>query len=322
MCRSKALRVNENDPILKQAIKVEQLCTNDRDYYLLNKSGNSDIDLTDDNLHTSLQQSDSLSTTFSEDSDSIRVYDLNKRETKILRHDIIRRSKNPIGESTPDSPIRNIESVHRISSPLEATIQQFNFKILENANETRKPPISQNNLKIPTRNVVHHNKSKMTDVEILNAEPSITVAAFTEKPDHFESVAKICEATEAFIINEATQNEPVNDVQSEIKVETKIEDGSASQPVSDDTEEMRDDEVAVVTDVTENGDSIVEVSDNPTLAAVESLENSSDGREAKTNEVEIVAEITNDEEIEPIEQKIQKENVAVEERQQEVIIVR
>ena len=56
------------------------------------------------------------SLTHSEDSDTTRVYDIDKRETKILRHEIIKTSRYPIAAAVtpPSSPIDwpNIEHLN------------------------------------------------------------------------------------------------------------------------------------------------------------------------------------------------------------------
>lgn len=170
--KKQPIRVDENNPILAKATKVDALCTDKRDYYLLDAGAATDADLTS----LSLQQSDSISTTVSDESDSIRVYDLDKRETKILRHGIIKRSRNPIGEF--DETLTNNLTGPTLSSPLEATIQQFNRKIFEHAKETRKPPISPNKL-----SSVHLNRSprnsKMADVHLSSEETVIDGGTIT-----------------------------------------------------------------------------------------------------------------------------------------------
>lgn len=168
--KKQAIRVDENSPILAKATKVESLCTIDRDYYLLDADAVTESDL---NNLSSLQQSDSLSTTISEESDSVHVYDLNKRETKILRHGIIKLSRNPIGEyddtHTSDLAGRFSATASTSSSPLDSTIQQFNRKIFEHAKETRKPPVSPTKLKS-----VHLNRNprkfKMADMNLSSKE--------------------------------------------------------------------------------------------------------------------------------------------------------
>lgn len=106
---------------------------------------------------SSAQQTDSLSTTISDESDSIRIYDLNKQETKILRHDIIKRSRNPVGElnSSPD------RSANVASKPLDPSIQHFSREIYEQS----KSPVSPRKLKS-----VHLNRSprkfNMADMQL------------------------------------------------------------------------------------------------------------------------------------------------------------
>lgn len=198
------IQVDENDPILDKATKLEQLCSKDRDYYLLRSESVSAEEYaklslgsettTDDSIGHVQQSSsplphcdDSISTTVSEESDcavAVRVYDLNKRETKILRHDIIKRSRNPVGGESintfdnlgnccSETAITTVTSTatlnvkERSDSPLSTTIQHFDSRILENANETRKPPRSPTKLKS-----IHLNRNprklKMADVQLMN----------------------------------------------------------------------------------------------------------------------------------------------------------
>lgn len=187
--KAQPIQVDKNDPILSKAIKVDYLCTDDRDYYLLQSNDVSpeeyaklslESETTDD---SHVQQSslphcdDSLSTTVSEESDcasAVRVYDLNKRETKILRHDIIKRSRNPVGDSTTCS-IDNLgnccsltaNTKDRSESPLQTAIQQFNNRILENTNGTRRPPRSPTKFKSTHLNR-NPRKLKMSDVQLMN----------------------------------------------------------------------------------------------------------------------------------------------------------
>lgn len=197
---STAIQVAENDPILNKAHKLDHLCTLDRDYFLLESDTvtadeyaklSLDSETTTDDSH--VQQlslphcDDSLSTTVSEESDctvAVRVYDLNKRETKILRHDIIKRSRNPIGGS--GDLINTSASLHNLgnccsnsstsinNSETNQSNQQLqhqqnvNNHCIESANETRKPPRS------PTNKLrsVHLNRNprklKMADVQLMN----------------------------------------------------------------------------------------------------------------------------------------------------------
>lgn len=197
---SKAIQVAENDPILNKATKLDHLCTEDRDYFLLEtdtitadeyaKLSLGSETTTDDSHVQQLSLphcDDSLSTTFSEESDctvAVRVYDLNKRETKILRHDIIKRSRNPIGGvdliNTP-SALNNLGnccsdtslSVLNNTSEIDQSNQTIanhnnNSQCIESANEARKPPRS------PTSKLrsVHLNRNprklKMSDVQLMN----------------------------------------------------------------------------------------------------------------------------------------------------------
>lgn len=208
-------RADENSPILAKATKVESSGTAERDYYLLD----ADIVTESDLNNSSLQQSDSLSTTISEESDSIHVYDLNKRETKILRHGIIKLSRNPIGECD-DTPAPN-SSIGRLStpttlSPLESTIQQFNKKIFEHAKETRKPPISPTKLKS-----VHLNRNprkfKMADMNLSSEEIIVD-----DKKD--EKIGTKVETTTTTTTNSADNNN-VETIVKRVETETQA-DGS------------------------------------------------------------------------------------------------
>lgn len=208
--KKQPIRVDENSPILAKATKVESLCTVDRDYYMLDADSATDAEL--NNL--SLQQSDSLSTTISEESDSIHVYDLNKRETKILRHGIIKLSRNPVGEFD-DTHSHTSSTGERLSiaasSPLESTIQQFNQKIFEHAKETRKPPRSPTKLKS-----VHLNRNprkfNMADLQLSSEE---TIADGTNEGSITTKVET----------SSNTDNNNVETVEKRVETET-LADGS------------------------------------------------------------------------------------------------
>lgn len=182
---AKPVQVDENDPILDRATKLDHLCTNDRDYFLLESDAvtaeeyaklSLGSETTDDSHVQQLSLphcDDSLSTTVSEESDctaAVRVYDLNKRETKILRHDIIKQSRNSIGGESIN-PFEHLgdccSAKERADSPLQSAIHQFNSRILENVHETRKPPRSPTKLRS-----VHLNRNprklKMADVQLMN----------------------------------------------------------------------------------------------------------------------------------------------------------
>lgn len=182
------VQVDENDPILDRATKLDHLCTDDRDYFLLESDAvtaeeyaklSLGSETTDDSHVQQLSLphcDDSLSTTVSEESDctaAVRVYDLNKRETKILRHDIIKQSRNSIGGESISSfehlgnCCNTTTTKERADSPLQSAIHQFNSRILENVHETRKPPRSPTKLRS-----VHLNRNprklKMADVQLMN----------------------------------------------------------------------------------------------------------------------------------------------------------
>lgn len=100
---ARPIQVEEDDPILKRAKKLDVFSTDDREFYLLPAEEAQKLNLSDSEL-ASLQQTDSLS--FSEDSDSTRIYDLCTRETQIL---------NTNKKSTPpQSP----SSVHKSITPV------------------------------------------------------------------------------------------------------------------------------------------------------------------------------------------------------------
>lgn len=237
--KKQPIRVDENSPILAKATKVEALCTVDRDYYLLDADAATEADL--NNL--SLQQSDSLSTSISEESDSIHVYDLNKRETKILRHGIIKLSRNPVGEiddTHTNSLTRRLSA--STSSPLDSKIQQFNTKIFEHAKETRKPPISLTKLKSVYLNR-NPRQFKMADMHLSSEE---TIADGTNGG----AISSIVEATSS------GDNNNVEIIEKTIESET-LADGSVvtvTTEVIEITENLLENErehsaVAVVTAV-------------------------------------------------------------------------
>ncbi|XP_055318924.1 uncharacterized protein LOC129576891 isoform X3 [Sitodiplosis mosellana] len=243
------IQVDEHDPILDKATKLDHLCSKDRDYYLLHSEAvsaeeyaklslGSETTATDDDSIGHVQQSsslphcdDSLSTTVSEESDctaTVRVYDLNKRETKILRHDIIKRSRNPVGgesintfdnlgnccseitatatttTTTTTSTFRSVKE--RSDSPLQSTIQHFNSRILENANETRKPPRSPTKLKS-----IHLNRNprklKMADVQLMNdafgtsLDPKIIDELKQQRQSNGDIFSEIESSTVAIVVN-------------------------------------------------------------------------------------------------------------------------
>lgn len=184
-----AIQVAENDPILHRATKLDHLCTSDRDYFLLecdtitadecaklSLGSETTTTTTDPDSHVQQLSSlphcdDSLSTTVSEESDctvAVRVYDLNKRETKILRHDIIKRSRNPVGgadllNTTSSTLLNNLGNCCSSSNSNTSINQQ---QLQENV--STKPPRS------PTNKLrsVHLNRNprklKMADVQLMN----------------------------------------------------------------------------------------------------------------------------------------------------------
>lgn len=192
--QTKSIQVEETDPILNKATKLNHLCTDDRDYYLLESDtvtaeeyaklslgseGTDDSHVQQVSLSLSYYD-DSLCTTVSEESEctaAVRVYDLNKRETKILRHDIIKRSRNPLGVDlkNPFDSLGNCCNVtnnqrSQNSSALETTIKQFNNRISETTKTievARKQPRLVTQLKSTHLNR-NPRKLKMADVQLMN----------------------------------------------------------------------------------------------------------------------------------------------------------
>lgn len=246
LLKARPIQVAENDPILNKATKLDHLCTGDRDYYLLEGdattsdeyaklslgSEDTETDVESHVNHSSLVQCDSLSTNVSEESEctaAVRVYDLNKRETKILRHDIIKRSRNPVGGEANhfiDSPFGNFDNCcdvnHKsgvaaatnkspIPSPLNTTINEFNSRILENANEARKPPRSPTKLKS-----IHLNRNprklKMSDVQQVNEAfgTSLDASAIVDelKSELKARESSVASATEQFLEHERKSDPP------------------------------------------------------------------------------------------------------------------
>lgn len=184
--KAKPIRVEEDHPILERAVKLDALCTEDRDFYLLSGEEVSKLSphSSDDAINASFhhQQSDSL--TLSEDSDTTRIYDLSSRETKILRHDIIKKSRNPVGESSTGTPPTSPVELFHISpsTGLDKTIQQLTHKILGSSKDVRKTSVSPKKLKPnvftqadeelkydregPKRQTVLTGAKKMADVEL------------------------------------------------------------------------------------------------------------------------------------------------------------
>lgn len=193
---AKAIQVAETDPILHKATKLDHLCTSDRDYFLLESDtitadeyaklslGSETTTTTDPDSHVQQLSSlphcdDSLSTTVSEESDctvAVRVYDLNKRETKILRHDIIKRSRNPVGgadllNTSSSSLLNNLGNCCSSNSNSNTSINNsgtYRSSQEPQENVYSKPPRS------PTSKLrsVHLNRNprklKMADVQLMN----------------------------------------------------------------------------------------------------------------------------------------------------------
>lgn len=188
--QNQSIRVDENDPISDKAVKLDNLCTDDHSSYYLESEAitteeyakfSLDSEATDDGnvQQISLSHYDqNLSTTVSEEAEctaAVRVYDLSKRETKILRHNIIKRSRNPVGGDlgNPFDNLRNFcnvtnEEHSQDNSLLTSTIKVYNSRIFHaKANETRKFSQSPTQFKS-----IHLNRSprrlKMSDVQSMN----------------------------------------------------------------------------------------------------------------------------------------------------------
>lgn len=139
--------------IANKAEKFDHLCIDDREYYLLKneavavgeyKKLSLSSENTDDS-HTPLLSlnhcNDSLLTTVSDESEcatAVHVYNLSKRETKILRHDIIKRSRFPIGgdlkdpfDSLGNYSTNDYNSQDGSTSVLGLTIKDFNNCVTE-----------------------------------------------------------------------------------------------------------------------------------------------------------------------------------------------
>lgn len=113
---------------------------------------------------------DSLSAVLSEESDCtavIRVYDLNKRVTKILRHDIIKRSRNRVGTAVNRDSFECLDNRGSDKHSLpETKIKQF-AGIQENINQTQKPIQSLSRLTSIHLNRNPH-KIKLSNMKMFN----------------------------------------------------------------------------------------------------------------------------------------------------------
>lgn len=126
----------------------------------------------DSHLHQlSLPNSeDGSSAVLSEESDctaAIRVYDLNKRVTKILRHNIIKRSRNPIGADIDRNSFDCLDNCcSDTNSFLGSKIKQFT-RIYEDINQTQEPKQLPSRL---TSILLNRNprKLKISDMRMLN----------------------------------------------------------------------------------------------------------------------------------------------------------
>lgn len=81
---ARPIHVEEDDPILKNAKKLPYLSTDERDFYLLPVNDDPHHHSSDNSIST---VNDSL--TYSEDSDTTRVYNLNSCRTEILKDSVV-----------------------------------------------------------------------------------------------------------------------------------------------------------------------------------------------------------------------------------------
>ena len=109
----KPIKVKPNDPILKKGVKLDYLTTENREFYLVpveDTAGSSSSTL---NSPTS-PRPDSL--TFSEDSDTTRIYDLATGEMKIIHAEVQEKIPSPPRTPTIPIPIKT-EIVKRQTTP-------------------------------------------------------------------------------------------------------------------------------------------------------------------------------------------------------------
>lgn len=240
---TKKKRVDNDQPNSQRAIKVAKLCADEREYYLLagNKAHKLGAALTED-----LSQLDSL--TLSEDSDATRIYDLNSRETKILRHAIIKESRHPIGDVTPSPPTSPIDSEYLRRSPsfaVDKAIQQLTSSKRGSPKFVRRPigklkpnlfseteaRLKELESAVPKKLSIHQTSEankKMADVEVAAAnQPVIETQTHTQQSNNSESsvstitdgnsVTNVESATEVskaeHVVNETSTNETENGIE-------------------------------------------------------------------------------------------------------------
>lgn len=254
---TKQIRVAENNPILQRAVKVDQLCTEDRDYYLL--AGEEAIKLNSiSSEDTPCQSSQFDSLTLSEDSDATRIYDLNSRETKILRHNIIKKSRNPIGEllipaATPATIVDSINKKPTIV--VDKTIEQLTNKLLQSANTRETVPkkiTSPNKLKPNLFSVAenqHRNERtpaatavvkrprhvilhKMASTELVSQQPQLHQLQHQEDVQLVEPVVETQTATNQ-TSNTETNSATITTADGVTNIESVTNTGNATQIVTE-----------------------------------------------------------------------------------------
>lgn len=209
---TKQICVDEKNPILKRAVKVDQLCTEDRDYYLLSGEEASKLNSISSE-DTICQSSHCDSLTLSEDSEATRIYDLNSRETKILRHNIIKKSRNPIGELSilPTTPIDADSIKKQPKFAVDKTIEQLTNKFLENANTQEAK----------SKSITSPNKLK----------PNLFSVAADQQREKKDSTAVVLTQSRNVTLNKMASAEVVSQ-QQELQREPLVETQTASHQTS------------------------------------------------------------------------------------------
>lgn len=215
---ARPIQVEEDDPILKRAKKLDVFSTDDREFYLLPAEEAQKLNLSDSTDRNSLQQTDSLS--FSEDSDSTRIYDLCTRETQIL---------NTNKKSTPpQSPL----SVHKSIIPVTREFDSLGSNSVEIVSlqpkvihsQLKKPFISTINIKplspdtvkffAPKKKGIFAPKVKMADEIVLEQQGSVKSNGNIEKEIIEAEVAGVLpsvkELMKSFGSNKIESAGPVN----------------------------------------------------------------------------------------------------------------
>lgn len=165
---ARPILVEEDDPILEKATKLELLSTDDRDFYILPVDEARSLSLASSE-RSLISPTHSDRHSLSEDSDSTRIYDLRTRETIIIRGDI----KNP--------EKLNLASYRTKSLP--AALQPRQSTKVENKPQSTKPLITSVNYKPLGSNTVQqfapHNKQNFTPYRMasINVEENVGIQA-------------------------------------------------------------------------------------------------------------------------------------------------